>query len=82
MNNREYYEYYDESTNMLNCENQEEEIYIDKSQYIPRIEGTELILGITILDWNYLPIITCRQDKNIRKYYLFDFIKILEAWEL
>ena len=53
----------------------------DPSKYIPRIEGTELELGITFLNFNYFPILTSRKNGRKVKYYLFDFIKILEVVE-
>ena len=58
-----------------------ENYYEDSSKYIPRIEGTELELGITFLSFNYLPILTSRKKGRKVKYYLFDFIKILEVVE-
>ena len=63
------------------CPQYYDEYWEDPSQYIPRVEGTELKLGITILDFNYLPILTCRNDGRKVKYYLFDFIKIWQTVE-
>jgi len=58
-----------------------EDYYEDPSKFIPRIEGTELELGITFLSLNYLPILTSRRDGRRVKYYLFDLIKIWQAIE-
>lgn len=54
-----------------------EDYYEDPSKFIPRIEGTELECGVVFLGSNYFPIMTSRVNKGKRKYYLFDFIKIL-----
>lgn len=59
-----------------NLNNFEEDYYDDPSEFIPRIKGTELLLGITFMNFNYIPILTSRVVENKRKYYLFDVIKI------
>lgn len=58
-----------------------EDYYEDPSKFVPRIDGTELELGITFLSFNYFPILTSRKSGRKVKYYLFDFIKILEIVE-
>jgi len=58
---------YDEDTN---------EPCIISNEYVLRIKGAELLLGITILNFNYFPILTYRENHNKGKFYLFDFIKI------
>ncbi len=70
----QYYDYY-------GLYNDSDYYWEDPSKYIPRIEGTELELGITFLGLNYLPILTSRKEGRRVKYYLFDFIKILEVVE-
>lgn len=54
----------------------EEDYFEGSSEFIPRVEGTELELGVTFLNLNYLPILTSRVVENKRKYYLFDTLKI------
>lgn len=59
----------------------DEDDYEDPNEFIPRIEGTELEMGIAFLCSNYFPIITSRVNNGQRKYYLFDFIKIWQTVE-
>ena len=49
-----YPQYYDDFYGYYDFTNDDD--WKDPSQYIPRIEGTELELGITFLSLNYLPI--------------------------
>lgn len=61
--------------------NEEIDDYDDPNEFIPRIKGTELEMGIAFLWFNYFPIITSRVNDGIRKCYLFDFIKIWQTIE-
>ena len=74
-----YPRYYDDFYGYNDSENDDD--WVDPSQYVPRIEGTELELGITFLGLNYLPILTSRKEDRKLKYYLFDFIKIWQTVE-
>ena len=75
---RDYYNkyYYDD-----NFSSENEDFYKDPNEFVPRISGTELELGVTILNFNYFPILTSRVNGNKRKYYLFDLIKIWQSNE-
>ena len=56
--------------------NFEENEYLHSNQFIPRIEGTELLVGIAFMNSNYVPILTSRVADDKRKFYLFDILKI------
>ena len=71
-----YYDYYEDR--FL----EDEDYYNDPNEFTPRIEGTELEIGLAFLWSNYFPIITSRVNNGQRKYYLFDVIKVWQTVEL